>query len=171
MILRSEHREVKEPIGYVCDVCGKKFELANTYDRIYRNTTEDQMGIVRVLQPDGTADDVEMHVCCWKCAVKAAGRYNMRMEIRIPAFGVFDKAHTGDIKAHEKVPETVGKPETLADLCFRGVEGDDRYRLVGQKICRYIQYAGADPSKLIMLAAAVMAIDKDMEKREGCGNG
>lgn len=168
MILYSEHKEVKEPVGYVCDVCGRKFALENTYERLYCNTVDQQMGIVRVLQPDGSTGLEEIHVCGWKCAAKAAGRYNMKMELRIPAFGVFDKAHTGDIKANEKVPETGGKPETLADLCFRGVEGDERYRRIGEKISRYIQSAGADPTKLIMLAAAVLSIDKDMERMCGC---
>ena len=168
MILYSKHKEVKEPVGYVCDVCGKKFELANTYERLYCNTVEQQMGVVRVLQPDGSSDLEEIHVCCWKCAVKAAGRYNMRMELRIPAFGVFDKVHTGDVPEPEKVPEVGGESESLSELCFRDVEKDDRYRLIGEKICRYIQYAGADPSKLVMLAAAVLSIDKDMERIGGC---
>lgn len=168
MILYSEHKEVKEPVGYVCDVCGKRSQLANTYDRLYRNTVEDQMGVVRVLQPDGTADLGEVHVCCWKCAVKAAGRYNMRMEIRIPAFGVFDKGHAADLPESDKTEKA---EETLSELCFRGVEKDERYRQIGERICRYIQCAGADPVKLITLAAAVLAIDKDIERTGGCDDG
>lgn len=161
MIVHSPHKEIKEPIGYVCDICGKAIELDNSYQKMYDNTVESQMGIVRVLQPDGSPAGEEIHVCSMDCAGKVVRRYNMKIQILIPSMGHFDRSRK------DNKPEESGETFTsvLSGLAKNKITGtDEQYRKLGKKIFDYISWAGADPVKLITLAAVLMSFDKDMER-------
>lgn len=176
MIIYSEYPGVKEPVGFMCDVCGKKFVLENQYERINRNKVEDQLGIVRALRKDGSIAQHEYHVCSMHCIGHILTKYRQPTEILIPEGGLFDRrtAGTGDGGSREAEPKEEPKeePETCISIC-RGWEKpgcaatDEQHRKLGEKIHEYISRAEADPVKLITLAAVLMSFDKDMEREKG----
>lgn len=106
MILYSEHKAITAPVGFVCDVCGRRVVVENSYERAYHNTVEEQMGILRIL-PAGE----EMHVCSMACISRVARRYRVRLAVELPALGQFDRSLRS--AEAEREPEE----ERLAQLC------------------------------------------------------
>lgn len=172
MILYSEYPDVKEPVGFVCDVCGKKFVLENQYDRINRNKVEEQMGIVRVLRQDGTIAQHEYHVCSMHCTGHILTKYRQPTEVFIPAGGLFDRRTAGAVDNGSREAEPNAEPETYTDFLRGWVKPEcrvteEQQRKLGEKIFEYISWSAADPVKLITLAAVLMSFDKDMEREKG----
>ncbi len=98
-IIKYAEKTTKIPIGFMCDICKRKYELDSEdltdYDIKTKCSIENQMAVIKYSYPVGAyqerTENAEKHCCCTSCLIGALLHVPFSAEITIPSWGVFDR--------------------------------------------------------------------------------